>query len=284
MGSNEIRKSADASILLVNQYSGGNICGVNWFNMMDSGYTLGTVRKGCALGYYSFGHEIGHGFGLNHDRRKAGRSSTSYSYGMIIKRGRYRSIMAYNFKGEKRINYYSNPKVSYQGYPTGKAGSEDNARVLTENRYRASRIGDERITCSRSTGGPVVPAGPVRGSVTFWSKENNRGVPCKMSWNSRVTTWKFKNGIPCKEKARSVTIEKAKRGTRFWLADKPPGGKFNDHLTINVKRDISYPYKITTLNGNFDDGTAEGKYVKAWVCGWGCGLNGHMSYARVTET
>ena len=82
---NRVRKSADAAILLVNQYSSRSICGVNYFNTVSSGNTVGTVRKGCALGYYSFGHEVAHGFGLAHDRRVASSSSNKYAYGNIIK-------------------------------------------------------------------------------------------------------------------------------------------------------------------------------------------------------
>ena len=82
---NRVRKSADATILLVNQYSSSGVCGVNYFNTISSGNTVGTVRKGCALGYYSFGHEVAHGFGLAHDRRVASYSSTDYAYGNVIK-------------------------------------------------------------------------------------------------------------------------------------------------------------------------------------------------------
>ena len=53
-----IPRSADAAILLVNSFSNRGVCGVNYFNTIISGNTIGTVRKGCALGYYSFGHEV----------------------------------------------------------------------------------------------------------------------------------------------------------------------------------------------------------------------------------
>ena len=42
------------------------------------------MRKACALGYFSFGHEIAHGFGLAHDRAASAYSSTDYAYGQII--------------------------------------------------------------------------------------------------------------------------------------------------------------------------------------------------------
>ena len=82
-----VRMSADATILLVKDFSWGSVCGLNYFNTVSSGNTLGTVRKSCALGYLSFGHEVAHGFGLNHDRRVASYSSTDYAFGYIIKVG-----------------------------------------------------------------------------------------------------------------------------------------------------------------------------------------------------
>ena len=51
-------RSADAAVLLVSSYSAPGVCGLNYFNTVTSGNTLGTVRKGCALGYYSFAHEV----------------------------------------------------------------------------------------------------------------------------------------------------------------------------------------------------------------------------------
>ena len=79
-----MRRSADTTILLVNTFSSSGSCGVNWFNTISAGQTIGTVSKSCALGYYSFGHEIAHGFGLAHDRRVATTSSTDYAFGNVI--------------------------------------------------------------------------------------------------------------------------------------------------------------------------------------------------------
>ena len=39
-----VRKSADAAILLVNSYSSAGACGVNWFDTIRTGQTVGTVR------------------------------------------------------------------------------------------------------------------------------------------------------------------------------------------------------------------------------------------------
>ena len=36
-------------------------CGIAYLNTLSNGYTLGVAKKSCALGYYSFGHEVSMG-------------------------------------------------------------------------------------------------------------------------------------------------------------------------------------------------------------------------------
>ena len=33
-------------------------CGIAYLNTLGNGYTLSVAKKSCALGYYSFGHEV----------------------------------------------------------------------------------------------------------------------------------------------------------------------------------------------------------------------------------
>jgi len=145
---NLVRHSADTAILLVKSFSKRNSCGVAYFNGMVTGRTFGTVRKGCALGYFSFGHELAHTFGLAHDRRVSRRSSRKYAYGNVIETGKTRTIMAYSTRArEVRVNYYSSPYVKL---PNGKyTGNHqaNNAQRLTEVRYLAAAIGNEAMTC-----------------------------------------------------------------------------------------------------------------------------------------
>jgi hypothetical protein len=146
--SNNLRRSADTTVLLVDKFSGvGGTCGKNYFDRISDGRTIGVVSKSCALGDYGFGHQIGHGFGLSTDRRVASSSSTNYAYGYIIKKRKYRTIMASDDKGEKRVNYYSNPSVKYNRYATGNR-LNNNAKVLRDNRFAAASIGNERMRCN----------------------------------------------------------------------------------------------------------------------------------------
>ena len=80
-----MRRTADVAILLVDHYGGeDNLlgegrtkCGISYFDEIPTGRTIGSVAKACALGYYGFGHEIGHIFGLNPDSRVATEGADS---------------------------------------------------------------------------------------------------------------------------------------------------------------------------------------------------------------
>ena len=93
----------------------------------------------CLMGYYSFGHEIGHLHGCRHDTY-VDPTNTPYSYGhaLVYVPGRWRTIMGYNTECSDqtpsvsctRIQYWSNQTVNFGGVATGTASTEDNQRVL----------------------------------------------------------------------------------------------------------------------------------------------------------
>merc|ERR1719295_822190 len=61
----ELRNTADAAALLSVDF---NSCGVAYLNTWDSGWTISVCQKSCALGYFSFGHELGHNMGPMHNK------------------------------------------------------------------------------------------------------------------------------------------------------------------------------------------------------------------------
>ena len=142
-----LRGSADAAALLVNSFDS---CGRGYVNSIGSGYTLSVTAKSCALGYYSFGHELGHNIGLKHNKEVSTNVYYPDGYGYLIPQGSHstglRTILAYSAEGHRtRVNYYSNPNIIHPttGTPTGVADVADNARIITMNRFALAAVGDE---------------------------------------------------------------------------------------------------------------------------------------------
>ena len=129
--------AAYAGGLLINNPSyGGLASGIG----STAATAFAAVYWDCATGYYSFAHEIGHLQSARHDI--ANDPSTSpyafghgYRYEPASGTG-WRTIMAYDCtRGCPRLNYWSNPNISYNGIPMGIASSADNQRVLVTTKH-----------------------------------------------------------------------------------------------------------------------------------------------------
>ncbi len=118
----------------------GNYCGIGWLMQSVSpafeSWAFSVIDRGCATGYYAFGHELGHNMGAHHDRANAPEQGAySYSYGYQDPLENWRTLMAYNCPtGCPRVQYWSNPDVTYfgrpMGVPAGQPNSADNHRTL----------------------------------------------------------------------------------------------------------------------------------------------------------
>ena len=88
---------------------------------------------------WAFDHEFGHNMGMAHDRAHAGISgSYSYSYGYQSPTNTWHSVMSYNCPTWcPRIDYWSNPNVSYNGeaigIPIGQTNEADGKISITNN-------------------------------------------------------------------------------------------------------------------------------------------------------
>jgi hypothetical protein len=98
------------------------------------------VRWDCAIGNYSFAHEIGHLLGGRHDN-DPNDNPFPYGHGFNYGPGNWRTVMSVNLNLD-RIGYWSNPDVTLGGVPMGTASDHDNVRVW-EN--RAGTVANFRI-------------------------------------------------------------------------------------------------------------------------------------------
>ncbi len=159
---------ADQVTLIVNQ---SQYCGLAYLMSSPSasfaGSAFSLVYHGCATGYYSFGHELGHNMGSTHDHNNGSGGAFPESYGYQAPNRAFRTVMAYNCPsgGCSRVNYWSNPSVSYASQPTGVSGSgSDAANNASSLGQTAAIVGAFR---QGSGGGPAAAtvASPSPGSV-----------------------------------------------------------------------------------------------------------------------
>merc|ERR1712088_52078 len=166
-GGNNLRGSADAAVLIVKDAQG--VCGVGYKLRDASNYDdwmVSLTELSCALGGYTFGHELGHNTGLDHDKYADVTRNTPYSQGYHLPGTRYRTILAYSHGDHRlRANHYSNPRVNFKDVPTGDAETADAARRMTEIRFVIGAIGDESDTCT-TLPAPTTPPPTITANCT----------------------------------------------------------------------------------------------------------------------
>ncbi|MBK7976779.1 MAG: thrombospondin type 3 repeat-containing protein [Deltaproteobacteria bacterium] len=126
-------------VALVVESGGSGVCGQAYVQrsissgFSESAYQV-TVRS-CAVGNISYAHEHGHNLGFEHNPENgiSPPSSASYvwSYGHYVN-GSFRTVMSYAdpcTSGCTRVQRFSNPGISFNGFPTGIADQRDNHRT-----------------------------------------------------------------------------------------------------------------------------------------------------------
>ena len=135
---------ADHVVLLVDTvgpYAGIGYQLVNGVAPFFDAWAFSVVARDYATGAYTFGHELGHNMGANHDHDNAqGPGYYADSHGLQVPTHGYRTIMAYSCDGCARINHWSNPAISVAGAATGVAGWADNARTLNQTALLTSQF------------------------------------------------------------------------------------------------------------------------------------------------
>lgn len=148
-------------------------CGLSYLMSVPStGFAanaFSVVYSGC-LASLTLVHEWGHNLGCQHDRANAvGPAAYPFAYGWrqcSTNEVMFRTVMSYACGSAIRINYFSNPRLSYAGLPLGvdeatdPANASDNSRAVELNSaiavdFRPSAVGSV----------PTSPMGLVAQSV-----------------------------------------------------------------------------------------------------------------------
>ena len=195
---------ADMVALIVEQ---AGACGIGYIGGPSATYAdwaFSVTARTCATGYFSFGHELGHNQGARHDRWVDGSENAPYTYnhGYVAPDASWRTIMAYaNGCGWNcpRLQYWSNPDVSYNGVqmgvPEGTAGASDNRKTLNNTAVYVANFRQEvsttvpgaaTLTSPQGTSNTVEPTftwAPVSGASQYylWVQETGGAI--------QVQTW-----------------------------------------------------------------------------------------------
>jgi len=193
-----LRGGADAAALIVKS---SRLCGIAWVDGWRFGGTLTVQTKQCAQNSFILGHELGHNFGCWHDRDQGGEGPYSYGFGAFIADGPYRTIMSYHKTGyEVRANIYSSTVAKFENTIISGTATEDNARVIKENRFGMAAVGNEEGTCdwylATTTSSPPVTTTSGVLEQQECKQKNVSYVGETKQWGKRKT----KNAKKCENK------------------------------------------------------------------------------------
>jgi hypothetical protein len=197
---------ADHVVMLTETSVPGNLCGVAWLQTnVGPGFednAFAVVKRTCATGYYSFGHELGHNMGARHDWYvDSGVTPYTYAHGYLSVADRWRSVMSYNNECAAagvncaRLPYWSNPEVSFGGVPMGVPGGTKSDCVEGEpypvdedcDADNRSTLNNTAPTCAQFRYSANTWTGAVS---TYWNEPDNwameEGVPGSTTTVHRV--------------------------------------------------------------------------------------------------
>lgn len=191
---------ADHVVLLVDTvgpYAGIGYQLVNGTAPFFDAWAFSVVARDYATGAYTFGHELGHNMGANHDHDNAqGPGYHPDSHGLQVPTHGYRTVMAYSCPGCARINHWSNPAVSVLGAPTGVAGWADNARTLNQTaaltaQFRTAAPPIQAATLASPSDGSTLPA-----TVVGFEWNDTGAVAYRLQVGTSADPSRYHDGAP----------------------------------------------------------------------------------------
>lgn len=143
------RDIVEADMVSIIIQNASDACGIGYLmtNVGPSfaGSAFSAASRSCAVGNLTFAHELGHNQGAHHNPENAGSTPAyPYAYGHYVDDS-FRTVMSYVNQcpnGCARVPYFSNPAISFNGFPTGIAEQRDNHRTLNNTALTVSQFRD----------------------------------------------------------------------------------------------------------------------------------------------
>ena len=176
-------------------------CGIAYQYNGGSGFdpwAFAVVGLDCATGYYSFAHELGHNMGLRHDCYTDQQDDpfdyityTENGHGYVDTANAWRTIMAYNRQCSDlgfdctRVQYFSNPNVTYLGDPTGSPASggdctADSRTRLMDTDFTVANFRDSTAYLDSDADG-------VPDTVDDYPTDDSRATTASASGTGKIT-------------------------------------------------------------------------------------------------
>ncbi|HEV7241504.1 MAG TPA: S-layer homology domain-containing protein [Thermoanaerobaculia bacterium] len=218
-------------------------CGLAWLPLpssstADTGFSV-IGYNGCPVANKSFVHELGHNMGAHHDPYVApGPGAYAYSHGIVNLASRWRDVMSYNNQCADtppntsctRIQYMSNPKLTYGGATLGDSSVRNNTHTLNKT---AKAVAAYRATATALHPVPqrfadVATNHPFHGQIEFFAQAGitsgcSAGLYCP---NAPVTRGQM-----------AVFLERTMKASNWppppatgLFTDVPPGTLFRDFI------------------------------------------------------
>ena len=191
------------------------------------------VNSGC-LSNQVLAHEVGHMQQLDHNRENAtGMAAYAYSYGYrLCSSGGFVDIMSYPCStGVPKINYFSNPNITYNGYATGisyeanPGNSAETARTLNNT---AAQVANYRVgTGSVAPTPPAAPSGLAVQGATYNS--------VSIGWTDNSTN------------ETGFHVQRSSDGVNFALIATLGAGT-RSFVDVTVLARSSYYYRVRAFN------------------------------------
>ncbi len=158
-----LRDAYGADIVSLWVENGGGSCGIaSVMSTVAASFArsaFNVVTRSCAVGNYSFAHELGHNMGLRHDPFvDTSVLPYPYAHGYVDTANKFRTIMAYNDACAAvnvtcvRVPQFSSATVPYRDWPSGNIGVSNAALALNNTRSTTSVF---RNSASANVGGSI---------------------------------------------------------------------------------------------------------------------------------